>query len=213
MAGRGTDIVLGGNVEAHLAQELRKLSGKNSKNLKSDIDIDELRKQIADQVAKDKEKVIAAGGLLVIGTERHESRRIDDQLRGRAGRQGDPGRTVFFLSLEDDLMKIFGSEKLGSLLTKLGLKENEAVTHPWVSKSLQKAQQRVESHNYEIRKNLLQFDDVMNQQRKVIYQQRKQIMQEPESLIEALENIVHKTNGALIESFYTKKILQRGVGY
>ena len=121
--------------------------------------------------------VLAAGGLFVIGTERHESRRIDNQLRGRSGRQGDPGRSLFYLSLEDDLMRIFGSERMDSMLQKLGLKEGEAIVHPWINKALEKAQQKVEARNFDIRKNLLKFDDVMNDQRKVIFEQRIAIMQ------------------------------------
>jgi len=121
---------------------------------------------------------LAAGGLCVLGTERHESRRIDNQLRGRSGRQGDPGRSRFFLSLEDDLMRIFGSDQLGNMLTKLGLKENEAIIHPWINKALEKAQSKVEARNFDIRKNLLKYDDVMNDQRKVVFEQRIDLMRE-----------------------------------
>ena len=120
--------------------------------------------------------MVDAGGLFVLGTERHESRRIDNQLRGRSGRQGDPGASNFFLSLEDDLMRIFGSERMDSMLQRLGLKEGEAIIHPWVNKALEKAQQKVEARNYDIRKNLLKYDDVMNDQRKVVYEQRREIM-------------------------------------
>jgi preprotein translocase subunit SecA len=130
-----------------------------------------------------------AGGLLVIGTERHESRRIDDQLRGRAGRQGDNGRTRFFLSMEDDLMRLFGSEKISALLLRLGLKEGEAIVHPWVSKSLERAQQKVEGRNYEIRKNILQYDDVMNDQRYVIYSRRNEILNNTENLAEIFKSL------------------------
>jgi len=157
MAGRGTDIQLGGNLE------LRK---KESKNL-------ELEEQIFE---KEKQKVMESGGLLVIGTERHESRRIDNQLRGRSGRQGDKGKSIFFLSLEDDLMRIFGSERIDTILQKLGLKKGESIDHPWINKALEKAQQKVEGRNFEIRKSLLQFDDVMSDQRKVIYEQRLEIL-------------------------------------
>jgi preprotein translocase subunit SecA len=125
-----------------------------------------------------KEKAIAAGGLYVLGTERHESRRIDNQLRGRSGRQGDPGHSKFFLSLEDDLMRIFGTDKLDGMLTKLGLKENEAIIHPWINKALEKAQQKVEARNFDIRKNMLKYDNVMNDQRKVIFDQRVEWMQD-----------------------------------
>ena len=124
----------------------------------------------------DQKRVLDIGGLCVIGTERHESRRIDNQLRGRSGRQGDPGKSKFFISLEDDLMRIFGSEKLNSMLKKLGLKEGEAIFHPWITKAIEKAQSKVESRNFEIRKNLLKFDDVMNDQRQVVFEQRREIM-------------------------------------
>ena len=124
-----------------------------------------------------KEQALAEGGLYVIGTERHESRRIDNQLRGRTGRQGDPGASKFFLSLEDDLMRIFGSEKLDGMLQKLGLEEGEAITHPWINKAVEKAQSKVEAHNFEIRKQLLKYDDVMNDQRHVVFGQRREIMQ------------------------------------
>ena len=131
---------------------------------------------IREQVARLKETALQAGGLFVLGTERHESRRIDNQLRGRSGRQGDPGRSKFFLSLEDDLMRIFGSDKLDGMLTKLGLKENEAIVHPWINKALEKAQQKVEARNFDIRKNILKFDNVSNDQRKVIFDQRVEWM-------------------------------------
>ena len=134
--------------------------------------------EIRAQVARLKEKALKAGGLFVLGTERHESRRIDNQLRGRSGRQGDPGRSKFFLSLEDDLMRIFGSDKLDGMLQKLGLKENEAIVHPWINKALEKAQQKVEARNFDIRKNILKFDNVMNDQRKVIFDQRVEWMQD-----------------------------------
>ena len=165
MAGRGTDIQLGGNLEIRQAKEIKTFSdaSKEVNNLKIDI---EAKKKIA----------LAAGGLYVIGTERHESRRIDNQLRGRTGRQGDPGRSKFLLSLQDDLMRIFGSERLETMLSKLGLEKGEAIVHPWINKAVEKAQAKVEAHNFEIRKQLLKFDDVMNDQRKVIFDQRKDIM-------------------------------------
>ena len=165
MAGRGTDIQLGGNLEIRQAKEIKTFSdaSKEVNNLKIDI---EAKKKIA----------LAAGGLYVIGTERHESRRIDNQLRGRTGRQGDPGRSKFLLSLQDDLMRIFGSERLETMLGKLGLEKGEAIVHPWINKAVEKAQAKVEAHNFEIRKQLLKFDDVMNDQRKVIFDQRKDIM-------------------------------------
>jgi len=168
MAGRGTDIQLGGNVEMKVMEALAADPHANP---------DELRRQIEAEHADEKRKVLQAGGLFVLGTERHESRRIDNQLRGRSGRQGDPGRSSFFLSLEDDLMRIFGSERLDKVLSSLGMKEGEAIMHPWVNKSLEKAQAKVEGRNFDIRKQLLKFDDVMNEQRKVIFGQRREIME------------------------------------
>ena len=165
MAGRGTDIQLGGNFEIRQAKELKTFSNQNKKVNELKNDIEEKRK-----------KALAAGGLYVIGTERHESRRIDNQLRGRTGRQGDPGKSKFLLSLQDDLMRIFGSERLETMLGKLGLEKGEAIVHPWINKAVEKAQAKVEAHNFEIRKQLLKFDDVMNDQRKVIFDQRKDIM-------------------------------------
>jgi preprotein translocase subunit SecA len=165
MAGRGTDIQLGGNADMRIRQEL------------NDPADDDGKARIRTEIAANREKVLASGGLFILGTERHESRRIDNQLRGRAGRQGDPGESKFFLSLEDDLMRIFGSGRIDGMLKRLGLQEGEAIIHPWVNKALEKAQQKVEARNFEIRKNLLKFDDVMNDQRKVVYEQRKELMQ------------------------------------
>ena len=170
MAGRGTDIQLGGNAEMRIRQELADIEDPRERE-KS-----ERAAEIRAQVSRLKEKALAAGGLCVLGTERHESRRIDNQLRGRSGRQGDPGHSKFFLSLEDDLMRIFGTDKLDGMLTKLGLKENEAIVHPWINKALEKAQQKVEARNFDIRKNILKFDNVMNDQRKVIFDQRVEWM-------------------------------------
>ena len=161
MAGRGTDIQLGGNLDARLAEA----EGDKA-----------AQKAITKEVEEAKAKALAAGGLYVIGTERHESRRIDNQLRGRSGRQGDPGASKFFLSLQDDLMRIFGSERLDSILGRLGLEKGEAIIHPWINKAIEKAQSKVEARNFEIRKQLLKFDDVMNDQRKVIFEQRREIM-------------------------------------
>ena len=155
MAGRGTDIQLGGNQNLLTKEEL-----SNNKNL----------------ILQEKNEVIKKGGLFVIGTERHESRRIDNQLRGRSGRQGDPGKSIFYISLEDDLMRIFGSESIDGIMQKFGLKEGESIDHPWINKALERAQQRVESRNFDIRKTLLKFDDVMNDQRQVIFEQRKEIL-------------------------------------
>jgi len=171
MAGRGTDIKLGGNYDTHLKAALDKEGGIISETRRNEIE-----QTVRQEIKELEEKVKAAGGLYVIGTERHESRRIDNQLRGRSGRQGDPGETKFFLSLEDDLMRIFGSERLDAMLVRLGLKEGEAITHPWVNKALERAQKKVEARNYDVRKHLLKYDDVMNDQRKVIYEQRKDVM-------------------------------------
>lgn len=168
MAGRGTDIQLGGNVEARMALEIMPTDTPDARAAKEAT--------IRAEVEAAKQIVLTAGGLYVIGTERHESRRIDNQLRGRSGRQGDPGASKFFLSLEDDLMRIFAADRMDGMLQKLGLKEGEAIIHPWINKALAKAQQRVEARNFEIRKNLLRFDNVMNDQRKVIYEQRREIM-------------------------------------
>ena len=171
MAGRGTDIQLGGNVEMQVEQQIAALPESQREEKRA-----ELAAKIEADIAEAKKMVLDAGGLYVIGTERHEARRIDNQLRGRSGRQGDPGRSKFYLSLEDDLMRIFGSERIDTMLRKLGLEEGEAIIHPWINKALEKAQKKVEERNYEIRKNLLKYDDVMNDQRKVIYEQRKELM-------------------------------------
>ena len=172
MAGRGTDIQLGGNLEMRLKAELQAIEDEAERNVRA--------AGIRQEIARARNIVVEAGGLFVIGSERHESRRIDNQLRGRSGRQGDPGASKFFVSLEDDLMRIFGSERMDSVLSRLGLKDGEAVIHPWVNKALAKAQQKVEARNYDIRKQLLKYDDVMNDQRKVIYEQRKEIMNAPD---------------------------------
>ena len=168
MAGRGTDIQLGGNADMRIATELANMpDGKKLEAAKANI---------LTEITELKQRALEAGGLFVIATERHESRRIDNQLRGRSGRQGDPGRSRFYLSLEDDLMRIFGSERMDSMLQKLGLEEGEAIVHPWINKALEKAQQKVEARNFDARKNILKFDDVMNDQRKVIFEQRIDIM-------------------------------------
>ncbi len=168
MAGRGTDIQLGGNLEMRLERELADMEPGPEYDAKAEA--------IREEVKKLKEEALAAGGLYVIATERHESRRIDNQLRGRSGRQGDPGRSKFYLSLQDDLMRIFGSERMDSMLSKLGLKEGEAIVHPWINKALERAQKKVEARNFDIRKNLLKYDDVLNDQRKVIFEQRIELM-------------------------------------
>jgi preprotein translocase subunit SecA len=168
MAGRGTDIKLGGNLEMRLKKELEGIEDPAERAAREAA--------IHEEIAAAHEKVKQAGGLFVIGTERHESRRIDNQLRGRSGRQGDPGRSRFFLSLEDDLMRIFGSDRMGGMLQRLGLKEGEAIVHPWINKALEKAQKKVEARNFDTRKNVLKYDDVMNAQRKEVYAQRKEFM-------------------------------------
>ncbi|MER8463665.1 preprotein translocase subunit SecA [Mesorhizobium sp. M1396] len=168
MAGRGTDIQLGGNADMRIADELGDMPEGPERAA--------MEKAIRDDVERLKEKALAAGGLYVLATERHESRRIDNQLRGRSGRQGDPGRSKFFLSLQDDLMRIFGSERMDGMLQKLGLKEDEAIIHPWINKALEKAQKKVEARNFDIRKNLLKYDDVSNDQRKVVFEQRIELM-------------------------------------
>src|SRR5579862_3165733 len=175
MAGRGTDIQLGGNLEMRLKTELA--------NIKDPAERERRAAAIRSEIETAHDAVVKAGGLFVIGSERHESRRIDNQLRGRSGRQGDPGASKFYVSLEDDLMRIFGSERMDSMLQRLGLKEGEAIIHPWVNKALEKAQQKVEARNYDIRKQLLKFDDVMNDQRKVVYEQRREIMNSQEVAI------------------------------
>jgi preprotein translocase subunit SecA len=195
MAGRGTDIQLGGNADMRIRQEITDIADPRERERTPRAE--EIRKQ----VARLKEKALAAGGLFVLGTERHESRRIDNQLRGRSGRQGDPGHSKFFLSLEDDLMRIFGSDKLDGMLQKLGLKENEAIVHPWINKALEKAQQKVEARNFDIRKNLLKFDNVMNDQRKVIFEQRLELMRD-ETVDETITDMRH----AMIEDMVTKYV-------
>ena len=185
MAGRGTDIQLGGNIDMLIKQQQDEEKDKSK--------LAKMEKMLREKVAADKEIVKAAGGLYIIGTERHESRRIDNQLRGRSGRQGDPGGSKFYLSLEDDLMRIFGSDRMDGMLRKLGLEEGEAIVHPWINKALEKAQQKVEARNFDIRKNLLKFDDVMNDQRKVIYQQRKELMDSEDvsaTIIDMRQNVI-----------------------
>jgi preprotein translocase subunit SecA len=196
MAGRGTDIKLGGNEK--IALENLQTAGKyNDKN----------KEKILSEITAERAEIINIGGLYIIGTERHESRRIDNQLRGRAGRQGDPGQSKFFLSLEDDLMRIFASEKIGNFLGKLGLKDDEAIEHPWINKSIIKAQQKVETRNYEIRKNLLKFDNVMNDQRKVIYKQRLEVMQ-GQNFFELLQAKIEDFNANLCQKFIPEKSFQ-----
>ncbi|MDX9860758.1 MAG: preprotein translocase subunit SecA [Rhodospirillales bacterium] len=197
MAGRGTDIQLGGNVDMRVRHELA-ADGMDPAVRERKI------AQIRAEVEEARQIVLKAGGLFVIGTERHESRRIDNQLRGRSGRQGDPGASKFFLSLEDDLMRIFGSERIDVMMRKLGLEKGEAIVHPWVNKALEKAQQKVEARNFEIRKNLLKFDDVMNDQRKVIYEQRKELMDSDDVSAEVV-SMRHEVIEALVARHIPEK--------
>ncbi|HDZ72901.1 MAG TPA: preprotein translocase subunit SecA [Aurantimonas coralicida] len=189
MAGRGTDIQLGGNADMRIERELADMPDGPERKTKEDA--------IRADIKRLKDEAIAAGGLYVLATERHESRRIDNQLRGRSGRQGDPGRSKFYLSLQDDLMRIFGSERMDSMLTKLGLKEDEAIVHPWINKALEKAQKKVEARNFDIRKNLLKYDDVMNDQRRVIFEQRIELM-DAEELDETISDMRHETIEAIV---------------
>jgi preprotein translocase subunit SecA len=200
MAGRGTDIQLGGNVDMRVAEELAKLKNEAEREKREP----EIRERIEAEIEAARQVVLKAGGLSIIGTERHEARRIDNQLRGRAGRQGDPGSAIFFLSLEDDLMRIFGSERIDSMLQKLGLEEGEAIVHPWINKALEKAQKKVEERNFEIRKNLLRFDDVMNDQRKVVYEQRRELMD-----VEDVSATINDMRHEVIEDMVAKCIPEK----
>ncbi|MEM1287893.1 MAG: preprotein translocase subunit SecA [Pseudomonadota bacterium] len=195
MAGRGTDIKLGGNVEFKIMEAIA---------ADPEGDPEKIRTEIETQHQSDERAVKDAGGLFVLATERHESRRIDNQLRGRSGRQGDPGRSAFFLSLEDDLMRIFGSDRLDNMLGKLGMKEGEAIVHPWVNKSLERAQAKVEGRNFDIRKQLLKFDDVMNDQRKVIFNQRREVM-EADDLAEVIQDMRHQVVDDLVDTHIPPK--------
>ena len=195
MAGRGTDIKLGGNVDFQILEAIA---------ADPEGDPEAIRKKIEAEHTTDEEAVKTAGGLFVLATERHESRRIDNQLRGRSGRQGDPGRSSFFLSLDDDLMRIFGSERLDKVLSTLGMKEGEAIVHPWVNKSLERAQAKVEGRNFDIRKQLLKFDDVMNDQRKVIFSQRREIM-EAQDLAEIVRDMRHQVIDDLVHTYIPPK--------
>ena len=194
MAGRGTDIQLGGNVEMKVIEKVE---------ADPTIDASMLRNQVEADIADARKHVIDAGGLFILATERHESRRIDNQLRGRSGRQGDPGRSAFFLSLEDDLMRIFGSERLDKVLNTIGMQEGEAIEHPWVNKSLERAQAKVEGRNFEIRKQLLKFDDVMNDQRKAIFGQRLDVMKS-DDVGEILADMRHDLISELVERHIPK---------
>ena len=195
MAGRGTDIQLGGNLEMRIEREVGELEG-----VERDVKIS----RIKEQIATEKAKALAAGGLYIVGTERHESRRIDNQLRGRAGRQGDPGHSKFFLSLQDDLMRIFPVESMDSMLGKLGLEQGESITHPWVTKAIERAQAKVEARNFDIRKNILKYDDVMNDQRKVIFAERIELM-DSEDVAETVTEMRH----SVIDGIISKAIPER----
>jgi len=192
MAGRGTDIQLGGNADMRIRQELGSVTDEAERARRAEA--------IRAQVSRLKEKALDAGGLYVLGTERHESRRIDNQLRGRSGRQGDPGHSKFFLSLQDDLMRIFGSDRLDGMLQKLGLQENEAIVHPWINKALEKAQQKVEARNFDLRKNVLKFDNVMNDQRKVIFDQRIDLMRD-ENVAETIADMRKEVVDTLVGKY------------
>ncbi|HBM90985.1 MAG TPA: preprotein translocase subunit SecA, partial [Rhodospirillaceae bacterium] len=195
MAGRGTDIQMGGNLDMWLEQELADIKDEGARA--------QHEAKIKTEVKEGAVKARAGGGLFVIGTERHESRRIDNQLRGRSGRQGDPGASMFFLSLEDDLMRIFGSDRMEKILSKLGLRDGEKIAHPWISTALEKAQEKVESRNFDMRKNLLKFDNIMNDQRKVIYEQRREIMETPdvsETIHDMRHDVIHELVAQAIPS-------------
>ena len=192
MAGRGTDIKLGGNLEMRLRKEL------------AGIVDPEKEARVRAEIAAAHDAVKKAGGLFVIGTERHESRRVDNQLRGRSGRQGDPGRSRFFLSLEDDLMRIFGSDRMGGMLQRLGLKDGEAIVHPWINKALEKAQKKVEARNFDTRKNVLKYDDVMNAQRKEVYAQRKEFMK-----LEDVAETVAEMRAEVLETIVSRRIPEK----
>lgn len=193
MAGRGTDIQLGGNADMEIAVEIS--------DMEDAAEIAKVSEEIRKKVAENKQKVLDAGGLFIIGTERHESRRIDNQLRGRGGRQGDPGYSKFYLSLEDDLMRIFGPERLDKMLVTLGIEEGEAIRHRWIDKAIENSQQKVEARNYDIRKNIVKYDDVMNDQRKAIYEQRAEIM-EADEVSEEVTDMRHE----VIENIVTTHI-------
>ncbi|MEC9367062.1 MAG: preprotein translocase subunit SecA [Pseudomonadota bacterium] len=202
MAGRGTDIQLGGNIEMRLAQWVAEQAEKGKEPDEKAIAAE--RRKIESDVERKKSEALSAGGLYVIGTERHESRRIDNQLRGRSGRQGDPGHSRFFLSLDDDLMRIFGSDRMDGMLQRLGLKEGEAIIHPWINKALEKAQQKVEARNFDARKHILKYDDVMNDQRKVIFEQRLDLMND-DDVADTVADMRHEVIDDLIARHIPEK--------
>ncbi len=204
MAGRGTDIMLGGNPE--------KLAYAEAEQTMEVVDTDsqefrELLKKWENVCAKEKQEVIEAGGLHIIGTERHESRRIDNQLRGRSGRQGDPGSSRFFLSLEDDLLRIFGSDRISSVMNKLGIEEDEPIEHRWISKAIENAQKKVEAHNFSIRKNVLEYDDVMNQQRKTVYALRKKILTGGKANREVVYSMIEELVSSVLLTTIPERVL------
>ena len=202
MAGRGTDIQLGGNASMRLQDWIAERKQAGAEPTAEEIEAERIK--INADVEEKKQIALAAGGLYVLGTERHESRRIDNQLRGRSGRQGDPGASKFYLSLEDDLMRIFGSERMDFMLRKLGIQEDEAITHPWINRALEKAQQKVEARNFDMRKNLLKFDDVMNDQRKVIFEQRIDLMHD-----ETVEETVDDMRREVVEDLVATHIPEK----
>ena len=205
MAGRGTDIQLGGNVDYRLRDWIKEQTEAHpAKEPPSELATAKEKDRIQSDVLGKKTQAIEAGGLYVIGTERHESRRIDNQLRGRSGRQGDPGHSRFFLSLDDDLMKIFGSDRMEAVLSRLGMEENEAITHRWINKALERAQQKVEARNFDIRKNILKYDDVSNDQRKVIFEQRLDLMGD-EDVSETIADMRHH----VVDDFVDKHVPEK----
>ncbi|HOL18365.1 MAG TPA: preprotein translocase subunit SecA, partial [Bacillota bacterium] len=225
MAGRGTDIILGGNPEYLIKERLEKKFGKSEGDLNEEEQaqfkeqFEKLLGPARQEAEQNRKEVIALGGLHVLGTERHESRRIDNQLRGRAGRQGDPGSSQFFVSLEDDLMRLFGGENIASLMDRFGLEEDVPIDHPLVSKAIERAQKKVESRNFEIRKHLLDYDDVLNQQREVIYGQRRRVLQGEnmrEPILEMVAEVIDRLlQGIFLEKSYleeqeSKALIQQG---
>lgn len=202
MAGRGTDIQLGGNLDMRIAKQRQEFEEKNKREMNSE-EVQSLRTKIKNEIATAKAKALEAGGLYVLGTERHESRRIDNQLRGRTGRQGDPGKTKFFISIEDDLMRIFVADRLENLMRRLGI-ENEGITHPWMNKAMETAQGKIEQRNFEARKNVLKYDDVINDQRKVIFEQRKEFMS-----AESVNDMITQLRHDMIDGYVTQAIPEK----
>ena len=204
MAGRGTDIQLGGNIDFRIEDEL----GDMAEGPERDAAIERITRRGAEEK---RQQVLEAGGLFVLGTERHESRRIDNQLRGRSGRQGDPGLSRFYLSLDDDLLRIFGPQTMFARLMNKNLEDGEAIVSPWISKAIETAQKKVEARNYDIRKQVVEFDDVMNDQRKVIYEQRAEIM-DADHVSDVVEDMRAETVAALVDASLPAGHLSRAVG-